>query len=96
MKVYIAGKITGDKNYKEKFERASLKLQSDGHNVMNPAILPDGFDYEDYMPICFAMIDVCDAVLFLDDWKDSGGAKREYIHATSLAKKVFYHQKDIR
>lgn len=37
MKIYIAGMITGDKNYKSKFKRAEKLLRSLGHSVMNPA-----------------------------------------------------------
>lgn len=86
MKIYVAGKITGLNNYKELFEKAELHLKDKGHNVMNPAILPDGFDYEDYMKICFSMIDVCDAIYFLKNWQDSTGAKREYEYATQQRK----------
>ena len=39
MKIYIAGKITGDKNYKEKFDTVEKLLASKGHSVMNPAQL---------------------------------------------------------
>ena len=33
MKIYIAGKITGDKNYKEKFDTVEKLLASKGHSV---------------------------------------------------------------
>ena len=89
MKVYIAGKITGDPNYKQKFKVKEMKLTHIGHNVMNPALLPDGFGYEDYMKICFSMIDVCDAVHFMPCWEDSEGAKREFQYATSRGKQIF-------
>ena len=39
MKIYIAGKITGDKNYKEKFDAVEKLLASQGYSVMNPARL---------------------------------------------------------
>lgn len=93
-KVYIAGKVTGDKDYKSKFENAAQRLIADGLLVMSPAILPEGFDYEDYMTVCFAMIDVCDTVVFLPDWKESRGAMREYEHAIVTFKKILYLQKD--
>ena len=83
-KVYIAGKITGDPAYREKFARAEARLRALGHIVMNPAILPDGFTHAEYMLICFAMIDVCDAVFFLSDWVDSDGAWQE--HGRALEK----------
>ena len=79
-KIYIAGKITDNPDYKTHFARAEKRL-TENHTVMNPAVLPLGFDYEDYMKICFAMIDVCDAVYMLDNWQDSPGAIREYEYA---------------
>lgn len=42
MKIYIAGKITGDKRYKAKFAAAAKNLQTAGHVVLNPATLPAG------------------------------------------------------
>lgn len=77
-KVYIAGKITGDPEYREKFKYAEAKLQADGCIVLNPAVLPDGMEPKDYMRICFAMMEVADEVYFLPDWKDSAGAKLEW------------------
>lgn len=87
LKIYIAGKITGLYNYKEVFQRAEQRLKNAGYSVMNPAILPEGFDYEDYMKVCFSMIDVCDAVYLLRNWQDSNGAKREYEYVTQQGKK---------
>ena len=77
MNIYIAGKITGDPNYREKFNRLAMQLVDEGHNVMNPAVLPDGFEYEQYMEICFKMLAACPVVVFMPDWKDSDGAIRE-------------------
>lgn len=91
-KIYIAGKITGLKNYQQKFEEAQERLEVGGYKVMNPAILPPGFDYEDYMRICFAMIDVCDAVYFLADWRDSPGAMREHEYASRAGKDIVYEE----
>ena len=40
-KVYIAGKITGDAGYREKFAAAERKLRGEGYIVLSPAVLPD-------------------------------------------------------
>ena len=37
LRVYIAGKISGDKNYREKFSNAEQALTAMGHCVLNPA-----------------------------------------------------------
>lgn len=81
MKVYIAGKITGLDNYKEHFNKAQHILESQGHIVMNPSILPPGFEHDEYMEICYSMIDVCEMVHFLKNWTDSKGAMMEHEYA---------------
>ena len=91
-KIYIAGKITGEENYRQKFKAAQDELEARGYRAMNPAILPPGFDYEDYMRICFAMIDVCDAVYMLDNWRDSPGAMREHEYASRAGKDIVYEE----
>ena len=41
MKIYIAGKIAGDRRYRAKFREAAKALEAAGHVVLNPATLPD-------------------------------------------------------
>ena len=89
MKIYIAGKITGEPHFKNIFKCAELTLQRHDYTVMNPAELPEGFSQEDYMHICFAMIDVCDAVFLLSNWKDSKGANLEFEYAVNNKIKVY-------
>ena len=81
MKIYIAGKITNNPNYKAQFAEAEKALKEQGHVTMNPSVLPDGFEHHEYMWICYRMIDVCDAVYLLNNWKDSAGALMEYDYA---------------
>ena len=42
MKIYISGKITGDRRYKAKFREVEKKLAAAGHIVLNPATAPEG------------------------------------------------------
>ena len=77
MKIYIAGKIAGDPDYKEKFAAYAKAIGVGGDVALNPATIPEGLPVADCMRICFAMIDVADTVLFLPDWKQSGGAQLE-------------------
>lgn len=60
MKIYIAGKIAGDRRYRAKFREAAKALEAAGHVVLNPATLPDGLTDADYMRICMAMVDAAD------------------------------------
>jgi len=91
-KVYISGAITNDVNYKEKFAEAENVLKKLDYTVMNPAVLPLGFTHKEYLKICFAMIDVCDTICMLSDWKDSEGAQEELIYATSIGKDISYFE----
>jgi hypothetical protein len=97
MKIYIAGKITGDENYKAKFGKAEIELIRKGHTVFNPAKIPlnPQWTWEDYMSASEKMQKICDAVLFLSDWEDSKGARRERIHACAWGQKIFDSPYDI-
>lgn len=88
VKIYIAGKITGDPDYREKFAAAAERLAGAGRAILSPALLPGGMQPEDYMRICMAMVDTADVVCFLPDWTSSAGAKIEMSYANYLGKPV--------
>jgi len=90
LKIYIAGKITGDPQYKKKFSAVEEGLKKCGHKIMNPAILPEGFEHHEYMQICRSMLEICEAVYFLEDWEESMGALKEYCWAKDLRKNIIY------
>lgn len=90
MKAYIAGKITGDANYRKKFARAKKCLESEGFVVLNPAELPEGMRPADYMRICMAMIDCADIVAFLPDYELSKGAQLEWAYCQYVGKQTMY------
>lgn len=95
MKIYIAGKISGDPDYKRKFFATQKLLEKSGHTVLTPAMLPEGMDKEEYMRICFSMIDVSDIVMFLEDWKESPGARLEHSYCEYIEKAVAYFSGEI-
>lgn len=96
MKIYIAGPITDDPDYREKFNAAEEAFALVGHAVLNPAKLPEGMTPADYMRICFAMIDVADIVAFLPGWLLSKGAKLERNYCRYTGKKfVFIETKPV-
>lgn len=92
MKVYISGKITGQPNYMELFQAKQTELELQGHIVVNPSklinILGTDFSHAEYMHICYALIDLCDEVHFLNNWIDSFGAKLEMGYALQKGKTV--------
>lgn len=85
-KIYIAGKITGNPNYKEEFAllERELKKQYPTASILNPAVLPQGMSQADYMRICLAMIDTADVVVFNGKAEQSKGAsiEKEYCKYT--------------
>ena len=96
MKVYIAGKITGDPNYKEKFAKAAKAILARGEIPLNPAELPAGMDPADYMRICFAMIDVCDWVYLLPGWEASPGARLEMAYCQYIGRPAFLFGEELQ
>ena len=94
MKIYIAGKVRGLKNYREVFKAAEKKLQAKGHITLNPAELPEGMNAEDYMRICIPMLEVADAIYLLKNWRDSQGAKVEKAYAECQGKMIFFDESE--
>lgn len=89
MKVYIAGAITSDPEYKKKFKDAEKDLRFRGHDVVSP-IYHSGPTYKDYLIQGLAALSGCDAIYLLPDYTISPGAQLELRLATLLGIKVFY------
>ena len=85
MRVYLSGAITGTDDYMERFAKAQMLLQNEGHSVINPALvnsnMPSDTTYEEYMKMSFTMLSMCDAIYMLEGWQKSCGANREYGYA---------------
>ena len=91
-KVYIAGKIDGVEDYEEKFNAAETELKEKGYICMNPAKVRfcKGFLHGEYLHICYAMIDVCEYIFMLKNWKESYGAVMEHEYAKENNKPILY------
>lgn len=89
MKVYIAGAITSDPEYKKKFKDAEKDLRLRGHDVVSP-IYHSGPTYKDYLIQGLAALSGCDAIYLLPDYTISPGAQLELRLATLLGIKVLY------
>lgn len=91
MKIYIAGPMTGYKDFnRPAFKAFALKLSLDGHVVLNPAVLPDGLTQPQYMDICLAMLRCAQAIYLLDGWEKSSGARAEKALAEKLDLEIIY------
>lgn len=89
MILYLSGPISGDPDYKEKFLGAEDYLRAwKGHTVLNPAVLPEGLPYEDYMRIDLAMLHAAEGIVMLRGWKKSPGARKEFELAIAMPKKL--------
>lgn len=96
MKIYIAGKITGNPNYKADFQMAEDWHESVYNAILNPATLPYGMDRKDYMSICIQMILSADMVVFLPNYHESDGAKLELQFCQYIGKPYKFLSDDIR
>ncbi len=88
MTFYIAGKITGDPDYKSKFDAMKGRILEAWPwcQVLSPADNPQGMSNADYMRLSFAMIDCADVVIFLPDWEESKGARIEKAYCEYIEK----------
>ena len=100
MKIYISGKISGldPVEAKKNFIKAELRLKKQGHEVMSPKGIMDfaGFEHDDYMHVCKAMVDVCDAIYMLPNWQTSKGSREELNYAREWRKEVLWEDESTK
>lgn len=87
--IYIAGPMTGVPRYYEAFEAMEDELSGMGYIPLSPSRLPEGMSNDQGMQICFAMINAADAVIFLDGWENSKGARLERDYCFYINKPAF-------
>lgn len=101
--IYISGPITGIDDYLSKFAKADsywrfkiVSRTTDYTSIINPAFtnrtLPNDFEHQDYMAVCFTLMDLCDGIYLLDGWKNSVGATQEWIYAKNRGMEIFYEE----
>lgn len=99
-KIYISGKITGDPNYRDKFNRADIELSKNNDCwTYNPIVLAEYLEYltgtedlkySDYLKNDLKYLLDCDAIYMLSDWKESEGAKLEHKIAEMTGIEIIY------
>lgn len=88
--VYIAGKMKGlPDNGAAAFAAAEQELQKLGLIVLNPAVFPNGLPGNRYMPMCLSMVETASALILLEGWEDSPGARLEKAYAEYQGKPVY-------
>ena len=75
-------------NNKELFNYAAHYYRNQGHDVFNPAELPDGHDYHWYLQRCLEALETCQYLVQLPGWEDSNGACIEYECAVDLGLEI--------
>ena len=94
MKIYISGAISNTDDYMERFAKAEKELTEKGYSVVNPAKvnaqLPKDTIYEEYMKMCFCMLDICEAIFMIQGWSKSRGSIREYGYAIAKDMIIMY------
>jgi len=88
MKIYIAGAITGNPNYKEQFAAAEKRLTENCYEVVNP-IRNQGNNYKEYIDKGLSGLMSCDAIYLLEGWAESKGARLEYLYAKTVGIAIF-------
>lgn len=93
MKIYIAGAISKNPDYKKQFEEAEKRLIKQGHAVINP-VKNLGFDYKEYIDMGLCELMRCEAIYLLKGWEISKGATLEMMYATATGLKIFKECKE--
>ena len=84
MKVYIAGPITHDPNYKEKFAEVAEKVRELGAEPVNPAEAPEGLTYREYIDRGLDLLKGCSMICMLPGSDKSKGAFMEKQYAITV------------
>jgi len=87
-KVYIAGPITKDPDYKSKFTAVGAKLALLGLDPVDPTEAPEELTYKEYIDKGLAKLMNCDMICMLPESRGSKGAVVEFYYARAVGMPV--------
>lgn len=99
---YLSGAITNEIKHREIFDAAEKKYKDKGYEIINPVSLGDklakmyvrDFDrlptYAEYLIYDLEHVADCQAIILLENWKSSKGARAELQFADALGIPVIY------
>jgi len=90
--VYISGAISSDPHYKRKFANAQMVLESLGYYVLSPTMIPPILTELEHVNIDLVIVEACDAICMLPDWKKSTFAPVEKDLASAKNKRIIYYK----
>ena len=99
MKIYISGRITGNKNWKKQFQQAEdflLKLGFEKNEICNPLKLSAALgetSYINYMRNDIKHLINCSDIYMLRGWRRSKGARMERHIAKVLGLGIVYQKR---
>lgn len=96
MRIYLSGRISGNADAGVQFGRAheEVRKRYPGADVFNPMgmlqMIGDDlhFDYDEFMHMDMAFLQLCDAIAMIPGWEESRGANREYGYAVGTGMRV--------
>lgn len=97
-KVFISGRVSGlPYDYaKAKFDKAERYFLAAGYQVFNPTeVCKLEWSWVRCMIVCLWYLFQCDTVAFLDNWKESRGARIEHFVA-KVCRKTIVEQIDYK
>ena len=91
-RIYIAGSITKNPDYKKQFCNAEKILLSKGYVVFNPA-KNKANSYKEYIDIGLRQLQQCDAIYLLSNYKESNGALLEFKYAKTVGIEIIKEER---
>ena len=99
-KIYIAGKVSGlsIESVLKKFANAQAEIEDLNFKAINPIAVVNDWecDWHTAMKLCIKALMDCDAIVVLDDYKTSDGAKIELELSKRLGITIFYGIEDLK